>query len=221
MKMGFMALCLMLLSNLDATAQRRDSDKKDKEKESEEKQETTTKTKTKQSTDKYFDETGGFKHRLWYGVGGNLSFSGLQGGSIFSIGLTPMVGYKIIGGLSAGPRIGFTYTGIKNSSLPKSLKLTEFSAGPFARFKFLKSFFVQTEHQWLSGYEEDQNGQLLLDFNTGKPIRQGRQSTFVGGGYNSGTGLIGYEISFMYDVSLPSDSYKQPYEFRFGFNYNF
>jgi hypothetical protein len=235
MKIGFMAVLLVFLSNADALAQRRGSNKKKETEKTEETQaptddkqapetketKTTVTKKTKQGTDNYFDESGGFKHRLWYGAGGNLGFNGLQGGgSLFSIGLTPMVGYKIIGGLSAGPRIGFTYTSIKSPGLPAPLKLTELSVGPFARFKFLKSFFIQTEHQWLNGYKEDQYGQLEFDASR-KPIRQGRQSTFIGGGYNSGMGLVGYEISFMYDVSLPTDSYKQPYELRFGFNYNF
>jgi hypothetical protein len=227
MKVGSAALFLMLMSNFDAAAQRRTSKTKTSDNTEQDsvpsprKSTSVSKSRTSQSTDNYFDESGGFKHKLWYGAGGNLSFNGLQGGSIFSIGLNPMVGYKIIGGLSAGPRLGFTYTSIKSSYLPTTIKLTEFSAGPFARFKFLKSFFVQAEHQWLSGYKEDQGGQLLLDNSTGKPIRQGRQSTFVGGGYNSGMGVVGYEISFMYDVSLPADSYKQPYEIRIGFNYNF
>jgi hypothetical protein len=227
MKAGFAALFLMLLSNFDAAAQRRTSKTKTSDNTEQDsvpsprKSTSVSKSRTSQSTDNYFDESGGFKHKLWYGAGGNLGFNGLQGGgSLFSIGLNPMVGYKIIGGLSAGPRIGFTYTGIKSPLLSAPLKLTEFSAGPFARFKFLKSFFVQGEHLWLNGYKEDQYGQLEFDA-ARKPIRQGRQSTFIGGGYNSGMGVAGYEISFMYDVSLPADSYKQPYEIRIGFNYNF
>jgi hypothetical protein len=130
-----------------------------------------------------------------------------------------MVGYKIIGGLSAGPRIGFTYTSIKSAFLnPSKLNLTEFSAGPFVRFKFLKNIFVQAEYEFLRGYEEDpRTGSLLIDLN-GKLIRQNRSNKYVGVGYNSGS-LIGYEIGLYYNFDAPL--YKQNYDFRFGFTYNF
>jgi hypothetical protein len=230
LNIGFMATFLFLLSYSDASAQRRKDKNTENPQPTEQKDDSQTPTpattnpnkKTKKADD-YFDESGGFKHRLWYGGNFNLGFSGGQGQSVFVIGVTPMVGYKIIGGLSAGPRLGVTYTsykGFDSRGYATSLGLTEFSAGPFVRYKLFKNFFVQGEHEFLRSYEEDASGNILLGSDN-KPIRQGRQNTYGGVGYTSGGGLIGYEISLMYNFTLPSTSFKQPFDIRFGFNYNF
>ena len=229
LNIGFMATFLLLLSYSDASAQRRKDKNTDNPPATEQKEDSqtpkpsTNPNKKSKKADDYFDESGGFKHRLWYGGNFNLNFSGSQGQSVFVIGVTPMVGYKIIGGLSAGPRFGVTYTSYKgfdsnNSAI--SLGLTEFSAGPFVRYKLFKNFFVQGEQEFLRSYQEDANGNILLGSDS-KPIRQGRQNTYGGVGYTSGGGLIGYEISLMYNFTLPTNSFKQPFDIRFGFNYNF
>ena len=221
-----MACCLILLSNLDAVAQRRGSTKKDKEKESEEKQETVAKPKTKQSTDKYFDESGGFKHRLWYGGNFILNYSGNNGQSAFTIGATPMIGYKIIGGLSAGPRIGVIYTSIKGYDTQNkitSVGLTDYSVGAFTRFKVFKNFFLHAEHEFVSSalYGQDQFGYIAVGAD-GKAIksREGRQNSNIGIGYNSGS-LIGYEIALLYNLTPLENSIQQPFDIRIGFTYNF
>ena len=230
LNIGFMATFLLLLSYSDASAQRRKDKNTENPQPTEQREDSQTPTpattnpnkKTKKADD-YFDESGGFKHRLWYGGNFNLGFSGSNGQSVFVIGVTPMVGYKIIGGLSAGPRFGVTYTsykGFDSNNRAIALGLTEFSAGPFVRYKLFKNFFVQGEQEFLRSYQEDANGNILLGSDS-KPIRQGRQNTYGGVGYTSGGGLIGYEISLMYNFTLPSPSFKQPFDIRFGFNYNF
>lgn len=225
---GFMATFLLLLSFSDASAQRRQG-KNEPTEETEQKDDPQTPIRTtkpdnkKRKTDDYFDESGGFKHRLWYGGNFNLGFSGGNGQSVFVIGLTPMIGYKIIGGLSAGPRFGVTYTsykGFDSRGFSTTLGLTDFSAGPFLRYKVFKNFFVQGEQEFLKTYQEDPSGNILLG-NDNKPLRENRQNTYAGVGYSSGGGLLGYEISLMYNFTLPTNSFKQPFDIRFGFNYNF
>src|SRR5690349_9643560 len=71
----------------------------------------------KKDVDKYFDESGGFKHRLWYGGGFNLGYQGGSDYSIFNIGITPMIGYKIIPRVSFRPRLGIDYSYIKGEVL--------------------------------------------------------------------------------------------------------
>ena len=224
LNIGFMATFLLLLSYSDASAQRRKDKNNDNTTPTEQTEDsqtpkpTTNPNKKSKKADDYFDESGGFKHRLWYGGNLNLGFTGFQGQSIFNIGVAPMIGYKIIGGLSAGPRLGINYTKYKDTDI--SLGLTEYSVGPFVRFKFFKNYFIQGEQEFLKTYQDDFDGSLKLDANR-KPIRENRQNTYAGVGYSSGGGLIGYEFSFMYNFTLPSTSFKAPYDIRFGFNYNF
>jgi hypothetical protein len=211
-KVSLLAIVVLLLNTIDAQAQRRTTTKK--------------KTTKKEKTDKYFDETGGFKHRLWYGGNFILNYSGGQGSSAFTIGATPMIGYKIIGGLSAGPRVGLIYTSYKGYDSQNQITkvgLTDYSVGAFARYKVFKNFFAHGEYGYAStaNIGVDQFDRVILDTN-GKPLkdRQGRYDANVGIGYNSG-GLIGYEIALLYNLNTPSNSIQQPFDIRIGFTYNF
>lgn len=222
----------MLISSLTASAQIKPSAKKKTDEPTEQKEEdskpsTTTKKKTTaKKTDDYFDESGGFKHRLWYGGNFNLGLSGSDGSSLFSIGVTPMIGYKIVGGLSAGPRIGITYTNIKSYNTQNkisSVGLTDFSLGAFTRYKAFQNFFAHVEYEYQSQQTAfgDTYNRIQLDAD-GKPIKQryGRNNYYGGIGYNSG-GIFGYEIMGLYNFNLPKDSFEQPFTLRIGFTYKF
>lgn len=181
---------------------------------------------TAKKTDQYFDESGGFKHRLWYGGSFNLNFDGDgQTYSAFTIGLTPMIGYKIIGGLSAGPRLGFNYTKLKiqdNANQTIAVNLTDYTLGAFTRYKVFKNFFTHLEGDFNS-YQipgsADQPGVLIKDVN-GKPFtyREKKLSYYAGVGYNSG-GLFGYEITALYNFT--ATKFQNPIDLRIGFTYNF
>ena len=223
---GFITAFFVFLSDTDVMAQRRKSKDEPTEQKDDTPAETQKPDKKKKKTDDYFDEKGGFKHRLWYGGNFILNYSGTDGQSAFTIGATPMVGYKIIGGLSAGPRIGVIYTSLKAYNTQNQITrvgLTDYSFGAFTRFKFFKNFFVHAEHEYLSSalYGEDQFGRILVDAN-GKAVkeRKGRQNSNIGAGYNSG-GLIGYEIALMYNLNAPQNTIQQPFDIRIGFTYNF
>lgn len=193
-------------------------------------------TKPSKSVDKYFDESGGFVHKLWYGGGFNLGFSGTNDFSQFNIGITPMVGYKVLPFLSFGPRIGFDYSYIKGDTYSaqnnnlfyegrKSANLTTYSIGIFGRLKFLRYFLIHSEanYQSIEGPNEYGNGYLAYDKAHDKISTQriNRENYLVGGGYNSGDGLIGYEILFLYNFSVPVSSRELPWDLRFGFTYKF
>lgn len=197
-------------------AQNRRNNKKDKE------------------VDKYFNETGGFVNQLWYGGNLNLGFSGTQGVSQFSFGLTPMVGYKILPFLSVGPRIGFNYTNLKgetqntNGQLSgrKSVNLNDYSVGIFSRVKFLRVMFVHLE---LTSLSQEQafvtgNGFLATDANNNNKIiteRSSQLGSYAGLGYNNGMGGIGYEILALYNFNITKDDPRSPFELRIGFTYKF
>lgn len=249
MKNGILVLLLVFGTVLSASAQIKPSKKKptttppteqtDKPSESENTENTDSKPSTSskkktaaKKTDQYFDETGGFKHRLWYGGNIPFQFGGNGSYSLFTIGLTPMVGYKIIGGLSAGPRFGVTYSSLKahttgQNSVVKSVSLINYSAGAFTRYKVLKNFFAQAEYEYQSeqypSLTEDANGniRLVLDPN-GAPIKQRFNKTnyYAGIGYNTG-GLIGYEIMALYNFAADKNTTDLPISFRIGFTYKF
>ena len=180
MKNGILALLLVFATTLSVSAQIKPSKKKTTTEQPTESEKTDTDTSIKKKTsskktDQYFDESGGFKHRLWYGSSFNLGFSGANGSSLFSIGLTPMVGYKIIGGLSAGPRVGITYTSYKSYDTKNEIStvgLIDYSFGAFTRYKAFKNFFAQAEYEYQSQQFAggDNYGRIELDA-AGKPLK--------------------------------------------------
>ena len=236
LNIGFMATFLLVLSYSDASAQRRKDKNNDNTTPTEQTEDsqtpkpTTSPNKKSKKADDYFDESGGFKHRLWYGGNVILNFGGSNGESSFTFGVTPMIGYKIVGGLSAGPKFGVIHTILKaynDRGTISSLGLTNYSVGAFSRFKFLKTFFLHAEHEYANtaGYfinPSDPYERLQTDAN-GKALksRQGQQNTYIGAGYNAG-GLISYEILLLYNLSpQPQNSLNLPIDIRFGFTYNF
>lgn len=185
------------------------------------------KKKKSSKTDEYFDDSG-FLNKLWYGGNVNLGFAGGNTQSVFAFGLSPMVGYKLVGDLiSVGPRVGFEYNHIRvtacnNCPVFKTSPLS-YSAGAFARVKPFDNFFghFEYEHQSAESTDPDRDGYIEIDQN-GEIItaRQPFDNVYVGAGYNSG-GLFGYEILLLYNVNQPGNTVDSPFDIRFGFTYKF
>lgn len=175
------------------------------------------KKKKSSKTDEYFDESG-FANKLWYGGGLILGLSGSNNESLFTFGLTPMVGYKIIDDIvSIGPRVGFEYNHYridlgqvyKNSNLSYSL-------GVFSRIKAFPNFFAHLEYE----YENTEfiNGDIVNGRLATSRITY--DNVYIGAGYNSG-GLFGYEILLLYNVNAPENTAASPVDIRAGFTYKF
>lgn len=164
-----------------------------------------------EKTDDYFDESGGFAHRLWYGGMVNFQIGTVgNGSSALLLGLSPMVGYKFTDYFSAGPRITFNYY---EEYLPgDNFKLIELGLGGFGRVKFSPTLFAHIEYEVLSLNE-------LSDFG----LEESSQDNFYGGlGYNSAEGAgFGYEIMILYNFLEENRDTQVPIEFRVGFTYNF
>jgi hypothetical protein len=199
----FTAVLLVLLAVLSpATAQDRDRDREEK----------------RESSDK-----SDFASRLWYGGSIGLGFSGYNGASQFGIGVSPMVGYKILPFLSVGPRVAVNYTAYKERGF-KTLNLFNTEAGGFLRARVYRWIFVQGElsNEWRQEgiYQYDNNGQIEL----GKETVQ-RFNQYLGAGYNSAAGLggFGYEIGVFYNLALTNDieSAESPWDVRVGLTWNF
>ncbi len=196
--------------------------------------------KKSSKTDEYFDDSGAWTQNLWYGAGGVLGYQGGNNFSVFSIGISPMVGYKVTPWLSAGPRFSVVYTGYRGSAVtvdanlnrvggvelgPFKVNSTSFGVGAFARAKFLQSFFVQAElENYTSNLPVGSGTVFFRDEETLEflKFRENRLNGYFGAGYNSsGGGLFGYEILVLYNFLLPDDSFDNPLEIRAGLTYNF
>jgi hypothetical protein len=181
-----------------------------------------------EKTDDYFDDSGNFASKLWYGGGFNLGFSGDNITSAFIAGVSPMVGYKIVDQLSVGPIIGVQYNYLKGISTDGQIRkgdAVSWSAGVFARYKFLRTLFIHTEY----GIENNEyvffsGPYMVIDPNTGKvaTTRQ-QQNNFYGGlGYNSGGDLLAFEMYVLYNFIAPDiETVNLPFTFRFGVTYKF
>ncbi len=162
------------------------------------------------------DESEKLIDKLWFGGNIGLGFSSNQFENLFLIGLSPMVGYKITPQFSIGPRIDFSYTYFGYKTGPDSkerLNMFSYGIGPFARFKIIESIFIHGEYQiesrafplWTgSGYTR---------------VRDIQSNLFLGVGYNMG----GSELVLLYNFYATNRTtyFQPPFDFRFGFNYNF
>lgn len=164
-----------------------------------------------------------FKDHLWYGGGLSLGFSAGQdffgnNYSVFGFGISPMVGYKIVGPLSVGPRVSILYTSQKYTGI-KTFNLFDLELAMFARVRIFKGLFFQGELGMVSD-------QYPYVDNTGyqKGTRT-RPAQNLGLGYNfsNGEGGMGQEIAIMYDIYIGNDinSYEQPWQYRIAFTYGF
>lgn len=200
MKNVFQLSCLLfvLLLALPASTQAQDSD-----------------------VDKYFDESQGFTHRLWYGGGLGLGFSGVQGSSLFRVGISPLIGYKLTENLSVGPRFSLQYSHYRENFIGfvARANLIDYGAGVFTRYKLIRDFFIHLE------YGADLQERVNLGTINGNEFATSRVSIsngYVGVGYNASfNGVWGTDLYLLYNVLLPENSLRSPFDLRFGITYNF
>jgi hypothetical protein len=188
----FVALSLFLILASSAHAQR-SRDRKKEEKESPQ----------------------GFSSKLWYGGGVIVGLGGFNGYSSFNFGLSPMVGYKIVGPLSVGPRVAYDLISNKQRGF-KAINLHSFDVGGFVRCRVFRGLFIQGEvsNQWFQNF----------DPNTGDKFSDERVNQRLGAGWNFGSpGGSGSEISLMYNFRIANDinTWQTPMEYRFGFTWKF
>ena len=177
----------------------------------------------------YFEEKGNFKSKLWYGGGFNLGFNSNGVVSVFNIGASPMVGYKIIEPFSIGPRVSTQITNYRgfssNFSDDRIYKVTpvSYSFGAFARYKVFPLVFAHVEYEYERiRFPDFQNGGLVVNNGEVVTFFQDLNNFYLGAGYNSAGGSgFGYEILVLYNVLEPSNSINFPISFRFGFTYNY
>lgn len=185
------------------------------------------------STDQYFQDGGRLTDKLWYGAGFNLGFSGSNFISIFGVGVSPMVGYKVFDEFSVGPRVSFDYQAIRvqsNTNAVVKANPVSYSFGLFSRLKLFNisgaDIFTHLEFELENeGNIVDEMGRVRYDSNNNILVnRVSRDNLYAGLGYNSntdGAGPWGFELLALYNFNEPQNSIYMPITFRAGFTYNF
>ena len=157
-----------------------------------------------------------FSDNLWYGAGAQLGFSASNRTSIFFIGVSPIVGYKLNNFLSVGPRGSFVYNRYTDDFLGIKDGYVTWELGAFTRANIFRGFFAHAEYSFV-------NEAFSFDQNTGEVIRTTRAIPFIGGGLSQGGGpaQMGFEILILFRITQADRLGDSPFQFRTGLNYNF
>lgn len=152
--------------------------------------------------------------KLWFGGTVNLFWVNQRNFSQFLVGVAPMVGYKVTDKLSFGPRVEIQYTSFKYQTVSGNQTANNFNFGGFGfgRYKIFRRFFIHIETGFTTQPYLTPDNSGNLDF-----IRELRQPVLAGLGYTEGGG----EIYLLYDFNNPDETARFPFQYRFGFNYNF
>ncbi len=146
-----------------------------------------------------------FKERLYYG-----GMLGASFGTITSVQVMPVVGYRIMHRWSAG--IGAQYQYLKDGRVP-SFDTHIYGGNIHSRVYIWDNIFAHGEFEVLSLEFRDRT---LPDY----PLRRGNiPALFVGAGYFMPIGQrSGFAITFLYDlIDDPNSPYFQNYTLRMGF----
>lgn len=171
------------------------------------------KKKKKKKKGKNAKEETSFQDKLWYGANLQLGGGFLFGGSTFGVGFAPMVGYKVIGPLSVGPRASLFFQTYKEVG-SRAINLFDTGLSGFARCKVFRGLFVQGE----LGQEWNQVG-----IGGGVKETTSRPAQVIGAGWNNGGGGFSSEFGAFYNFAIANDinTGQSPLEIRFGFTYKF
>lgn len=157
--------------------------------------------------------------RLWYGAGVIGNYQGNSFSSTLSLGLAPMVGYKITPNLSFGPRVSALVSFYRTrafSNTPETTSPLDWSVGVFGRYRIAREFFAQVE------YAFENEAFITQDFSGLVTNRNTNNKVYIGGGYSSPiSDVVGFEISIMLNINQPIDDLGSPIDYRFGVNYRF
>lgn len=179
-----------------------------------------SRTKSKKKTQSDFTE------RLWYGAGGTLGFSGNNAFNVFTIGVLPQVGYKFNDWLSAGPRLGAVYTGVKGETdrgVRDRVNLWNFTGSGFARAR-IAVFYIQPEFgiESRNDFFTDGFGRIATDQDfEPATARENVEVLNIGVGYNGSFGGLGSDIGIFYNLFDDVNSVTSPISLRVSLTFNY
>ncbi|MEM6396880.1 MAG: hypothetical protein AAF741_11085 [Bacteroidota bacterium] len=154
---------------------------------------------------------------IWYGGGFLLGFNSNGQESLFAVGVSPILGYKVTPALSFGPRGSLSYNVLNVNGLDGSINYFIYSAGVFGRLKVFQQFFAHAEYNL-------ENDVIGVNLTAEEPIRRTRGVPYVGAGFSQGGGFqggVGFELMILFPVREREFFGEPPYIIRSGINVNF
>jgi len=138
-------------------------------------------------------EKPAWKNKIYFGGYVNFSL-----GSYTSIGIEPMVGYKIIPRLSLGVKVRYDY--IKDNRYSSSYTASNYGGSLFTRLSVIKQLYLHAEY---AGYNYENYDE------TGSQGREWVPFFFVGAGFRQPLGgRAALNVQILFDVL---NSEKSPY----------
>ncbi len=155
--------------------------------------------------------------KTWYGAHLALGFGASSTQSAITLGIAPMVGYRIFDPISVGPRVNILYRHLTfkdfSGNLIQKINIVDRGIGVFLRAEVYRQYFVQAELM----YESTVNRIT----NAGDQIRVKGTNAYIGVGTNVGGRNPSVELMVTYDLNLPSIYKNNLINFRFGFTMNY
>ncbi len=179
-------------------------------------------------------EKGFDANRIVFGGGLGLGF-----GTITSIAVAPVVGYRITDNFAAGVSIGYQYMSIKDywkmpipNSRPASFEYhpyrsSIYSGGVWARYVIWRNIFVHTEyeHNFMSfrRYYQEWDYQANGIQNRHENVKYNAPALLVGGGFRQPLNdRVSFIVMGLYDVIQDQYSpYRNRLDLRIGVNVGF
>lgn len=162
-------------------------------------------------------EKSSFKDKTWYGAHMALGFGASSTQSAFTLGIAPMMGYRIMGPISIGPRANILYRHLRfldfSGNLIQKINIVDKGVGVFLRAEVYRQYFAQVELM----YESTVN-QIA---NNGDQIKVNGANAYIGIGTNIGGRNPSIELMLTYDLNLQATLKSDLINFRFGFTINY
>lgn len=163
-------------------------------------------------TDEPYVEKPSVLEKMFVGGSGDLGFSrSTFYGSIFNIGASPLLGYRINKIVAVGPGLVYNYFNLGGNSF------SDYGAKVFTQIMIYRSFFGHAEHQILNakGYDVDARGQIVKEY------RNTIQSTLAGAGYRQmASDRFGMDLYLLFNVANSNGVTNSRPIFRAGIIYN-
>lgn len=143
-----------------------------------------------------------FMDKVYFGGGGSLG----GGSNLFSISVSPLVGYKFTEQFSAGMQLTYQFTRFFGNSY------SDYGGGPFVRYNITQNLFGYAQYEYLN-FARSLNA-------TGETVRIDFNSFFVGGGYSTPVGKsLSLNVMALYNLLYGDGTntpYASPLQFRMG-----